>query len=409
MERARLAEILARHATCAAAKADALVFVEQAEPARFMASVSGAVAGARNVFLANPSWTAKERSDARAIAVDGDAGESGWLMIPTGGSGGEIKFARHDGSTLSSAVEGFRRHFAMERVSAISVLPLHHVSGFMAWMRCALTGGSFEACSWKDIEAGRPPTAVPERCCISLVPTQLQRLMGSRASVAWLRNFSAILVGGGPAWAELLEVAAGLGLPLAPSYGATETAAMVAAVTPEQFLGGMRGSGMALPHARITTAEGMVRVDGPSVFRGYFPSFQAERTWETEDLGEFGPDGSLRILGRRDDVIVTGGKKVSPGEVETALRASGQFEDVAVVGVPDIEWGFVVVACHPATATVLSMDEVHAALSGLAAFKRPKRFAAISPWPRNAQGKIDRAALTRLAGFSPRQPIRQAP
>ena len=79
------------------------------------------------------------------------------------------------------------------------------------------------------------------------------------------------------------------------------------------------------------------------------------------------------------------------------------------MGVPDIEWGFVVVACHPATTTALSMVEVHAALSGLAAFKRPKRFAAISPWPRNAQGKIDRAALTRLAGFSPRQPIRQAP
>jgi O-succinylbenzoic acid--CoA ligase len=105
----------------------------------------------------------------------------------------------------------------------------------------------------------------------------------------------------------------------------------------------------------------------------------------------------LVIFGRNDDVIVTGGKKVSAAEVEAALLASGEFEDVAVVGLPDAEWGQVVVACHPAGARAPRTERLARALSGLAPYKRPKRYAAISPWPRNAQGKVNRAELRILA------------
>lgn len=117
----------------------------------------------------------------------------------------------------------------------------------------------------------------------------------------------------------------------------------------------------------------------------------------TGDLGVFGNDGSLAILGRGDDLIVTGGKKVSPLEVEIALRSSGEFEDVAVVGLVDLEWGHSVVACHPESPKAPDMERVRAALSGLASFKHPKRYVAVLPWPRNGQGKIDRPELARLA------------
>jgi O-succinylbenzoic acid--CoA ligase len=93
---------------------------------------------------------------------------------------------------------------------------------------------------------------------------------------------------------------------------------------------------------------------------------------------------------------VTGGKKVSPSEVEAALRLSGEFEDIAVVGIPDPEWGQSVVACHPGGGSAPDAVRVKASLSGLASFKHPKRYACISPWPRNAQGKINRAELMRL-------------
>jgi O-succinylbenzoic acid--CoA ligase len=141
----------------------------------------------------------------------------------------------------------------------------------------------------------------------------------------------------------------------------------------------------------------VVRVAGESVFRGYFPEMRVQRAWTTGDLGVFGTDGSLSILGRSDDMVVTGGKKVLPAEVEAALMRSGEFEDVAVVGIPDPEWGQLVVACHPGGARPLGDGRIRDALSGLASFKHPKRYVVVSPWPRNAQGKINRAELLRLA------------
>jgi O-succinylbenzoic acid--CoA ligase len=363
-----------------------------------MASFAEAIRGNRNVFLANPAWRASEREELERIVGSGkDAGDRGWLMIPSGGAGGGLKFARHDGWTVAAAVEGFRRHFDMDRVNAVSVLPLHHVSGFMSWMRSALTGGTFLPWSWKDAEGGRLPPDVPDACCLSLVPTQLQRLLTSGSSLEWLRRFRIIFVGGGPAWGTLLEDGARLGLPLSPCYGATETAAMVTALKPEQFLRGVRGCGAPMPHARIDLVGGVVRIAGESVFRGYFPGTREGDSWTTGDMGSFTPEGSLVILGRGDGVIVTGGKKVFPDEVEEALRSSGEFDDVAVIGVPDPEWGQAVVACHPSAAQPIGFERVKASLSRLASFKHPKQYVPISPWPRNAQGKIDRAELVRIA------------
>ena len=95
--------------------------------------------------------------------------------------------------------------------------------------------------------------------------------------------------------------------------------------------------------------------------------------------------------------MVTGGKKVFPAEVEAALMVSGEFDDIAVIGLPDPEWGQLVVACHPGRSRPIAVEQIEDALSGLASYKHPKRYIAIMPWPRNAQGKIDRAELLQLA------------
>lgn len=374
--------------------------VAAADPAAFVAAFAAAVAGEGEVFLADPQWGAAERSRLEALVPEPRAPDDGWLMIPTGGTAGGGRFARHDGRTIAAAVAGFQRHFGMEQVNALSVLPLHHVSGFMAWMRCLLTGGTFVAADWKDVERGRFPPGLPGGCCLSLVPTQLQRLLGSPAATAWLRSFAVIFVGGGPAWSGLLESAAGLGLPLAPSYGATETAAMAAALTPEEFRSGLRGCGRALPHARIELEDGIVRVSGESVFRGYYPARDPSRSWLSGDRGRFGGDGSLVIEGRADHIVITGGEKVWPAEVEAALRQSGEFADVVVLGLPDPEWGEVLVACHPA-GPAPRPAALQAALAGLAPFKRPKRYVAVEPWPRDAQGKVRRGELARRAAAIP--------
>jgi o-succinylbenzoate---CoA ligase len=172
---------------------------------------------------------------------------------------------------------------------------------------------------------------------------------------------------------------------------------MVAALHPEDFLAGVRSSGRVMPHAQITTEgdEGRIRIRGESIFRGYWPDSNDAREFVTEDVGTIDPRGYVRVTGRRDAVIITGGKKVHPADVEAVLRASGEFSDVAVIGVPDAEWGEIVVACHPR-----QPDRAPAyarAVEALPGHQRPKRFVAIDEWPRNAQGKVNRALLRAAA------------
>ncbi|HWA87552.1 MAG TPA: AMP-binding protein [Opitutus sp.] len=356
------------------------------------------------VFMCDPSSEAA-RGDCHTLYDNAvstgdleDGADEGWLCIATGGSGGRVKWARHDERTLGAAVRGFCEFFGMARVNAVDVLPAFHVSGLMARVRCAATGGEHRAWDWKRLEAGDRPE-LPVRAdgwVISLVPTQLQRLVASTEATAWLRRFRTIFVGGGPMWAGLAESAAAAELRLSPGYGMTETAAMVAALKPEEFLAGGRNSGRTMPHARLSVdAGGVIAIKGASVFRGYFPATSTARVFATEDLGRIDGHGFLHVLGRRDAVIITGGKKVQPADVEAALRATGEFVDVAVVGVADAEWGEAVVACYPAESKPNFEAVTDALEESLPAFQRPKRFVAIADWPRTAQGKVNRVELIR--------------
>ncbi len=401
MERAELARVLrvaAQNLASPDGEGDLPVVVCERDPVRFMQVFAAAAAGTGPVFLADPSWGTAERATLDQVARSQISNlksqmQRAWLAVPTGGSSGSIRFARHDQDTIAAAVGGFTRHFSVERVNAVGLLPLHHVSGLMAWMRCALTGGEYRPWSWDDLLSGQRPALEPGDWFLSLVPTQLQRLLGSTAAVDWLRRFRVISVGGGPVWAELANAAAEARLPVSLGYGLTETMAMVAAQRPEEFATGDRSAGRAMPHAGITiNAEGAVSITGDSIFRGYWPEENRARSFVTSDVGSLDVSGRLQLLGRRDAVIITGGKKVQPEEVEAALRATGLFPDVVVIGIADREWGEAVVACHPAGAAV-DAARVSGLLAALAPYKRPKRYVAVSEWPRNGQGKVNRAAL----------------
>ncbi len=378
--------------------------VEESDPGRFMAAFASAVASGGEVFLVDPDWGAGERAQLAELlsraAAAGECAERerrGWLMIPSGGTSGRLKFARHDEETLSAAVRGFAAHFQLPVVNAVGVLPLHHVSGLMAWMRCVMTDGRYLPWAWQKLAAGDFPPVKPGLgdWVVSLVPTQLQRLLGSPAAVTWLRGCRVIFLGGAPAWPGLLTAAAEAMLPLSLSYGMTETAAMVAALQPAEFLAGERTCGAALPHAPLRLDdEGLMTVTGESVFRGVYPEWLDTREFTTPDLGRIDPQGHLSIVGRRDSVIITGGKKVHPDEVEAVLRASGEFLDVVVIGVPDAGWGEAIVACYPASQRA---PDTTRAVAALMRFQRPKRFLAIAEWPRNAQGKVNRPALVAIA------------
>jgi o-succinylbenzoate---CoA ligase len=381
--------------------------VERAELIEGLREFAGAALVEREgaCFLVDPHWGERERAQWAVLAGRRPAGwdgARGWLCIPTGGSSGAMKLARHDERTLGAAVAGFCAHFGMERVDAVGLLPAWHVSGLMAWARCRFTGGAYRAWDWKRVERGeRPEPSGSAAEFLSLVPTQLARLLNDPAAVEWLRGFRAVLIGGGPAWPELLARAREERLPLAFSYGMTETAALVAAQRPEEFSAGDDSSGRALPHARIgTNGEGRIVIEAVSLFFGYWPETRAAGPWRTDDLGEVDAEGRLRVRGRADALIISGGEKVNPAEVEAALRAAGgaALADVAVVGVPHAEWGSEVVALYPGAASLeAKLREGLAAHLGPA--KRPKRYVALPAdrWPRDARGKVNRAILADLA------------
>lgn len=348
------------------------------------------------IFLRGDDSAADRAQTDLVLAQPPAEGEvrTGWLGIRTGGTGGTVRFARHDEATLEAAARGCAAHFGLGRINAVDVLPPYHVSGFMARVRCAATGGRHVPWSGRDLAAGRLPALPAGDWAISLVPTQLHRLLAAPATGDWLRRFAVVFVGGGPLWLELAAAAAAAGLRVAPVYGMTETAAMVTGLRPEEFLAGRRGVGRALPHACVElAADGAVRIAGESIFRGYWPEQDPSRRFQTEDLGRWDEWGGLHLLGRRDAVIITGGRKVQPADVEAALRASGEFSDVIVLGVPDPEWGEAVVACYPAGGR---LPDVHRAVGALAAYQRPKRFVALADWPRTAHDKVNRRALAKM-------------
>jgi O-succinylbenzoic acid--CoA ligase len=392
-----------------------------------------------HAFLGSPRWNPAECDRARVVVrphlawpgeVHGGAAgaaavaepaagraDEPMIWIPTGGTTGGLRFAGHTWGTLAAAAGGLRAWLGGGPVHAVCCLPLHHVSGLMQVVRAFASGGSVALAEWAAIESGAFPEPGEAGAVLSLVPTQLARLLDVAGGPAWLRRFRAVFVGGAAVWPALMERARAERLPLAPCYGSTETAAQVVAARPEDFLAGVAGGGRALPHATVEIVDeaggvlppgepGRVRVRAKSVFLGYWPRFRRGReVFTTGDRGVLAPDGSLSVLGRADGWINTGGEKVDPAEVEAAVRETGMVGDVAVVGLPDAAWGERVVAVVAATVDGWNEEAMRERLrERLAAHAVPKRFVCVSALPRNEAGKLDRAAAAALATRFPQEP-----
>jgi o-succinylbenzoate---CoA ligase len=346
---------------------------------RFIVEFFAAVSLGVPVFLTDPRWGEVEQQQLTDLVAQGIP-IPGTIMIPTGGTSGQLKLAIHNPATLSAAVQGFQEFYDVAEINSHCLLPLHHVSGLMQLWRSITTNGHFTT-----------NQEVPGSF-ISLVPTQLQRWLPSRSD--WLRSFRAVIVGGAPAAAHLLAEARTAQIPLSPSYGATETAAMVAALPVADFFAGSVSCGQPLPHAQlqIQPVTGRIEIKSRSLMLGYYPNLRApQEYWLTDDLGKFDQQGNLQIVGRESQKIISGGEKIFPEQVEAAILATGLVTDVCVIGVPDAEWGDRVVACYVGAVDSLVLQTAVAAR--LAGFKRPKAWFALPEIPRNSQGKIDQKRL----------------
>ncbi|MGN7969370.1 AMP-binding protein [Microbacterium sp. 22296] len=242
----------------------------------------------------------------------------------------------------------------------------------------------------------------------SLVPAQLQRLLDAAehdATVAQaLRSFEAILIGGQALAPSVSRRAEALGARIVRTYGSSETS------------GGCVYDGVPLDGVDMRVADGEVLLSGPMLADGYlgdsartasvFPLDSTGTRWyRTGDGGEI-VDGVLRVTGRLDNVIVSGGVNVSLDRVEAAVRGIPGLASAVVVPMPDAEWGQGSAVVVPGLAagnveTVLAqVREVVGDAVGAPA--RPARVVAVEELPALSSGKPDRAALRAMLARSPR-------
>ncbi|GFE68570.1 2-succinylbenzoate--CoA ligase [Chroococcus sp. FPU101] len=388
------------------------IFLAESNSYLFLTAFVAAVASESSLFLCNPDWKEQEWQQVyQLVSPDLVVGVSpknipkniadksnllNKIMIPTGGTSGQIKFVIHTWETLEASVRGFQEYFAVNQVNSCCILPLYHVSGLMQFLRSWFTEGQFLFVFYRQIKQGILPKYELPDFFISLVPTQLQFLLENYAN--WLKEFSTILLGGAPAWRSLLEQARQEKFNLALTYGMTETASQVVALKPEEFLQGNNSNGQVLPHANLKISpEDNIIIESKSMFLGYYPNFHPQKELITDDVGYLDDKNNLFILGRDSQKIITGGENVYPKEVEEAILSTQLVQDVAVIGISDLQWGQIIVALYVSNRSdrveeMLKIELEHR----ISKYKHPKHWIKVTQIPRNLQGKISQEQIQKL-------------
>ena len=343
------------------------------------------------------------------------------VVLSSGGSSGRRRWCLQPLSNLEASARATGTWLAAQGLDPgaclhLNPMPLHHVSGLLPVVRARLWGcrqQRLEPSLLRDPATLAAAVLVPSEqpVLLSLVPTQLQRLMAAPQGLAWLRQLALIWVGGAPLPAALAERARGAGLRLAPCYGATETAAMVTALPPDRFLAGTCGCGQALADVelRIDAGSCAIAVRSARLSPGWLEHGQLQPLprrvggwWCSGDGGQLGPAG-LVVRGRLDGAIHSGGETVFPEALEERLLASAaaaglSLQALLLLPVDDPLWGQQLVALvRPADATdpELLLARLEACSQDWAAAERPRRWLICDQLAPTIHGKWQRGHWQR--------------
>lgn len=335
------------------------------------------------------------------------------VVVETSGSTAAPKRVLLSASALRASAEATAQALGGHGRWVLAV-PGHYIAGVQVLVRSIVAGtppvtmpdGAFtaEAFAAATMQVMRTRDALPRYT--SLVPVQLARIVEAAEAdpsghlARTLAFYAAILVGGQRVEPALIDRAAAFGARIVRTYGSSETS------------GGCVYDGRPLPGVRVRVADGQLELGGPTLADGYLDdpartaaAFTTDpdgtRWYRTGDLGSIDVGAVLRVTGRADDVITSGGVKVVLGEVERAVRAVPGFADAVAVAVPDAEWGerAAIVATGPAAEAPGALDALREATdaAGLPPAARPVRLVPVDAVPRLASGKPDRVALAALA------------
>ena len=359
---------------------------------------------AKGCWLA-PDWPAAEAGEwpcpvlslNTESALPAEAAEL-WLhqqqltnLILTSGSSGEPKAVAHRLAAHLASAEGSALGVPLQPGDGwLLSLPLFHVGGYAIPWRCFRAG----AC----VVLANPECSLSEHLLggtithLSLVPTQLYRLLQSpdfRLEQTAVRH---LLLGGAPIPASLVAACQAQGVTPQVSYGLSEMATQVCTryASPDS-----PSVGLPLPGRELKLVEGEICVRGATLFAGYYregalePALDAEGWFHTGDLGAFTADGELLVLGRRDNRFICGGENIQPETIEQALLQHGAVRQALVVPQADDEWGMVPLAFIDWKPSPADIETGQRALTDLAPWLRtrlpshliPRRWL---PWPAQA-------------------------
>ena len=345
------------------------------------------------------------------------------LILSTGGSSGGRQLCLHPISNLDRSAHAcgvWLDRLGLDPGSTLvwNPLPFQHVSGLMPWWRARQWGADH---AWLTPALMKTPGLLLSHCqrhpgwrrcpmLLSLVPTQLRRLLADPNGCSFLAEMAVIWIGGAALPADLADQSRQAGLRLAPCYGATETAAMVTALSPADFLAGVCGCGRPLEGVRLRLNQqgalavqcdrlAAVRLDDSAALRA-IPD--RDGWWHSGDLAEL--EGSpthplLHLRGRLDGAILSGGVTVFPSQLEERLlmdagRAGLQLDAVLLLGLADREWGERLVALVRWSSVEVpsaAFDGLRRLVSDWPAAERPLHWYPCPELERSSAGKWERA------------------
>lgn len=306
------------------------------------------------------------------------------LVLFTSGSTGPARGVVHTRGSLVAAARASESHLGWRDDDAwLCCLPLAHAGGASIIIRCLL--------GEKRVVLADAPRAIDQATLASLVPTQLAALLDDSA---WRPSprLRAVLLGGAAAPRALVDRALERGVPVLSTYGLTETLGQVATAR----VPGALPTPLAGIDIRGGTADepALLRIESPSLASRYLDGEAIAPRFVTADLGFV--DDVVHVVGRADDVIITGGENVHPNQVEAVLARTRGVREAVAFGIADPRWGQVVaaaVARAPGWDRDAALDEWHASLPPHA---RPRRLVELDALPRLPSGKVDRRTLSAL-------------
>ena len=335
------------------------------------------------------------------------------MLVYTSGTTGQPKGAMHSQAgmlanlDIATAVQGMR---AADRV--LAVLPLFHVGGLCIQVLPALACGAlvklharFDPAAWlHDVAIWRPTTSL-------LVPAVMQALIQHPAwPAADLRSLRFLNSGSSIVPVALIAAFHARGVAMAQVYGSTETGPFSIALRPDEALARVGSAGRPAPGVRLRLADaagaevatgevGEIQLQAPNLMRAYHRlpagSGFVAGWFATGDLARSDADGFVTVVGRSQDLIISGGENIYPAEIEHLAAGWPGVAEVAVVGLPDERWGEapVLVLVAQAGAVVDTAALAVHLQARLARYKQPRRIVLVHSLPRTALGKVQKAVL----------------